>query len=214
MTIPCPHDQVRRTARVALDIDAVLCDLIGSCRHTCAEYLGVHESELTFGGDYFVPYAHVSRPELVEKLRPVMWDLWSREDTIMRALPVAGGLALATTLAAEGRLASYITRRPPHVDYLTARWLRQHGFPLDDVELHHVGGTNDCKSVTARAVHAEVLVDDSVHEATSALANGMHVVMVAMPYNRTAAIELAARHGSRFLDAACNREALQAVTSA
>jgi len=35
-----------------------------------------------------------------------------------------------------------------------------------------------------------------------------------MPYNRAAAVELAARHGSRFLDAACNREALRAVTSA
>jgi uncharacterized HAD superfamily protein len=210
-TSPCPHERLRRNARVALDIDAVLCDLIGSCRHTCADYLGIPVSELTFGGDYFVPYAHAARPELIESLRPVMYDLWSRDDTILRAQPVAGGLDLATTLADAGRLAGYITRRSPHVDPLTARWLREHGFPLDGVELYHVGGTNDCKSVTARALDAEVLVDDSVHEATSALANGMHVVMVAMPYNREAAAALSAQYGARFFDAADNREALRAL---
>gem|GEM_PF-5192256 len=209
---PCPHETVRRTARVALDIDAVLCDLIGSCRHTAAEYLGVPEHELTFGGDYFTPYHH-DDPALVEKLRGAMWELWSREDTILRALPVPGGRDLAAALAGEGRLASYITRRPPQVDRLTARWLETHGFPLDGVELHHVGGTNACKSVTARAVHAEVLVDDSVHEAISALANGMHVVMVAMPYNRDAARELAGRYGPRFLDVPDTSAALAAVTA-
>jgi beta-phosphoglucomutase-like phosphatase (HAD superfamily) len=65
--------------------------------------------------------------------------------------------------------------------------------------------------VTARIVGAELLVDDSVHETTSALANGMHVVMVAMPYNRAAAVELAARYGARFHDAADTAAALAAV---
>lgn len=208
-----PHDQFRRTAPVALDIDAILCDLIAACRFTCADYLGVPAHELLHGENYFLPYEHPD-PALTEKLRPVMVQMWSRPETILRALPVPGGLDLATAIAAEGRLKSYITRRPPEVDQLTARWLVEHGFPLDGIELHHVGGTNDCKSVTARAVGAELLIDDSVHEATSALANGMHVVMVAMPYNRTAAVELAAQYGHRFYDAADNAAALQAVTGA
>jgi hypothetical protein len=204
-------DQFRRTAAVALDIDAVLCDLVGGCRATCAEFLGVAPEELSLGDNYYVPWEHKD-PALTARLAPVMLDMWSRERTILGAMPVAGGLALASTIAAAGRLRSYITRRPPEVDFLTARWLREHGFPLDGVELHHVGGTNACKSVTARAVGAELLIDDSVHEATSALANGMHVVMVAMPYNRAAAIELAATYGDRFHDAADTAAALAAVT--
>ena len=40
----------------------------------------------------------------------------------------------------------------------------------------------------------------------------MHVVMVAMPYNRAAAVELAAQYGPRFHDAADNAAALAAVT--
>lgn len=206
-----PHDQFRRTAPVALDIDAVLCDLLGSCRYTCADYLGVPPDELTMGENYFLPFEHADSA-LTERLQPVMFEMWTRPETILRALPVEGGLTLATTIAAEGRLRSYITRRPPEVDQLTARWLAEHGFPLDGVELHHVGGTNACKSVTARAVGAELLIDDSVHEATSALANGMHVVMVAMSYNRAAAVELAAQYGPRFHDAADNAAALRAVT--
>ncbi len=148
---------------------------------------------------------------LTARLAAVMIEMWTKERTILGAQPVEGGLALATTLANAGRLKSYITRRPPEVDFLTERWLREHGFPLDGVELHHVGGTNACKSVTARAVGAELLIDDSVHEATSALGNGMHVVMVAMNYNRAAAVELGARYGDRFLDAADNAAALAAV---
>jgi hypothetical protein len=208
-----PHDQFRRSAPVALDIDAVLCDLIGSCRQTCADFLGVPAHELSLGENYFVPYEHAD-PALNDRLRPVMLEMWTRPETILRALPVSGGLRLATALAGEGRLKSYITRRPPEVDQLTARWLAEHGFPLDGVELHHVGGTNECKSVTARAVGAELLIDDSVHETTSALGNGMHVVMVAMSYNRTAAVELAAQYGPRFYDAADNAAALRAVTAA
>ena len=208
-----PHDQFRRSAPVALDIDAVLCDLVGSCRFTCADYLGVPADELRDGLDYYLPYEHPD-PALTDRLRAAMFEMWTRPETILRALPVAGGLALASTLAAERRLKSYITRRPPQVDQLTARWLAEHGFPLDGVELHHVGGSNACKSVTARAVGAELLIDDSVHEATSALANGMHVVMVAMPYNRAAAVELAAQYGPRFHDAADNAAALRAVTGA
>jgi len=207
----CPSDHVRRTARVALDIDAVLCDLIGSCRYTCADYLGINADELTPGPDYLVPFAHRDA-RLIERLRPVIFDMWTKPETILRAQPVAGGLDLARGVAAEGRLSSYITRRPPEVDHLTERWLREHGFPLDGIELHHVGGTNACKSVTARSVGAKVLIDDSMHEATSALANGMHVVMVAMPYNRAAAVELAARYGARFHDATNSRAALLAVT--
>lgn len=207
------HDHFRRTAPVALDIDAILCDLIGACRYTCADYLGVTPDELVPGTNYFLPYEHPD-PALTDRLRPVMFEMWTRPETILRALPVEDGLTLAATIAAEGRLKSYITRRPPEVDRLTARWLAEHGFPLDGVELHHVGGTNACKSVTARAVGAELLIDDSVHEATSALANGMHVVMVAMPYNRTAAVELAAQYGPRFHDAADNAAALRAVTGA
>lgn len=208
-----PHDQFRRTAPVALDIDAVLCDLLGSCRHTCADYLGVPADELTMGENYWLPYEHADAA-LTDRLRTAMFEMWTRPETILRAQPVTGGLKLATTLAAAGRLKSYITRRPPEVDQLTARWLAEHGFPLDGVELHHVGGTNECKSVTARAVGAELLIDDSVHEATSALGNGLHVVMVAMPYNRAAAVELAAQYGPRFYDAADNVAALRAVTAA
>lgn len=208
-----PHDQFRRSAPVALDIDAVLCDLLGSCRFTCADYLGVAADELTMGENYWLPYEHAD-PALTDRLRTAMFEMWTRPTTILRAEPVTGGLSLATALAAEGRLKSYITRRPPEVDQLTARWLGEHGFPLDGIALHHVGGTNECKSVTARAVGAELLIDDSVHEATSALGNGLHVVMVAMPYNRAAAVELAAQYGPRFYDAADNAVALRAVTAA
>lgn len=205
------HDRFRRTAPVALDIDAILCDLIGSCRFTCADYLGVPADELTFGDNYLYPYVHAD-PAVTERLRPVMFDMWTRPETIERALPVPGGLELAHGIAAQGRLKSYITRRPPEVDRLTAAWLEAHGFPTDGVELHHVGGKHECKSVTARAVGAELLIDDSVWEATSALSNGLHVVMVAMPYNRAAAAELAAQYGPRFYDAADNAEALRVVT--
>lgn len=204
------HVHFRRTAPVALDIDAVLCDLVGSCRYACAEFLGVAPDELFAGDNYYVPWEHED-PALTARLAAVMIEMWTKERTILGAQPVEGGLALATTLANAGRLKSYITRRPPEVDFLTERWLREHGFPLDGVELHHVGGTNACKSVTARAVGAELLIDDSVHEATSALGNGMHVVMVAMNYNRAAAVELGARYGDRFLDAADNAAALAAV---
>lgn len=200
----------RHTAPVALDIDAVLCDLLGSCRYACADYLGVPPEELFLGENYYVPYEHAD-PALSARLAPVMLDMWTKERTILGAQPVDGGLTLASAIADAGRLRSYITRRPPEVDFLTERWLREHGFPLDGVELHHVGGTNACKSVTARAVGADLLIDDSVHEATSALANGLHVVMVAMPYNRAAAIELAATYGDRFHDAADNAAALAAV---
>lgn len=204
------HDHFRRTAPVALDIDAVLCDLVGSCRYACAEFLGVDPEELSLGDNYYVPWEHRD-PALTAQLAPVMVGMWTKERTILGAKPVDGGLTLATTLANAGRLRSYITRRPPEVDYLTEAWLRAHDFPLDGVELHHVGGSNACKSVTARIVGAELLIDDSVNEATSALANGMHVVMVAMNYNRAAAIELAAKYGDRFHDAADNAAALAAV---
>ena len=206
-----PHDRFRRTAPIALDIDAILCDLIGSCRFTCADYLGVPADELVHGENYYLPYEHPD-PALTERLRGAMFEMWTRPETILRAQPVAGGLELAAAIAAEERLKSYITRRPPEVDHLTERWLTEHGFPLGGVELHHVGGSNECKSVTARIVGAELLIDDSVHEATSALANGMHVVMVAMNYNRAAAIDLAAQYGPRFYDATDNAEALRAVT--
>ncbi len=204
------HNHFRRTAPVALDIDAVLCDLVGGCRATCADYLGVPADELFLGENYYVPWEHPD-PALTAKLAPVMIEMWSKEQTILSALPVTGGVNLATTLAKAGRLKSYITRRTPDVDYLTERWLRTHGFPLDGIELHHVGGSNECKSVTARAVGATLLIDDSVYETTSALGNGMHVVMVAMNYNRAAAVELAAKYGDRFYDAADTTAALAAV---
>ncbi|MFC3711693.1 hypothetical protein ACFOMD_03870 [Sphingoaurantiacus capsulatus] len=204
------HDHFRRTAPVALDIDAVLCDLVGGCRLACAEFLGVAPEVLFLGENYYVPWEHPD-PALTARLAPVMVEMWTKEQTILSAKPVEGGLALATTIANAGRLKSYITRRPPEVDFLTERWLRTHGFPLDGVELHHVGGTNACKSVTARAVGATLLIDDSVNETTSALGNGMHVVMVAMNYNRAAAVELAAKYGDRFFDAADTTAALAAV---
>jgi hypothetical protein len=205
------HDRFRRTAPIALDIDAILCDLVGSCRFTCADYLGVPADELVQSENYYLPYEHADAA-LTDRLRGAMVEMWTRPETILRARPVAGGLELAAAIAAEGRLKSYITRRPPEVDHLTERWLGEHGFPLGGVELHHVGGSNECKSVTARLVGAELLIDDSVHEATSALANGMHVVMVAMNYNRAAAVELAAQYGARFYDAADNSAARRAVT--
>jgi hypothetical protein len=209
----CPHDELRRTARVALDIDAVLADLIGSCRITCADYLGVAPDELSATDEYLLPFVHADR-SLSERLRPVIADFWMDSATILRAEAVPGGLDLAHRLVGEARLAGYVTRRPPSVDHLTRRWLSERGFPLAGIELHHVGDSNACKSITAYALGASVLIDDSVHEASSALANGMHVVMVAMPYNRMAATDLAARHGGRFHYVDSTAAALGAVTRA
>lgn len=181
-------------ARVALDIDSVLAETIEACRRTAAAQVERPLHEVTFSGDYYDSFRHAD-PDVQQTLRAVVPDLWELPQTLLGARPLPGALALARRLAADGRLAGYVTRRPSRVEALTEEWLAAHGFPRGSgVELRHVGDRQECKSVTALALGAQILVEDNASEAQSALSNGMWAVLVDMPYNAHAAPDLLRRH--------------------
>lgn len=183
------HRAALGTAPVCLGIDGVLADTWTAVRDAIAACLDVEPAAIRPGSDWDFPFRLPAGADFARGFEASL-VLWTDADVLGGAAPLPGAVHLAQQLAVCNRLAGYITRRPSRLTDATAAWLSRHGFPPAAVmpvgEQRGPNGLQISKAVTARALGAGVLVEDSPHEIDLALAGGIDVLGLVRPASRAA----------------------------
>jgi len=184
----------------AFDIDGVICETRQALKADIERELGV---VLRDGGEYDTfGYAH-DNDEVMIYLREHAMTHWRRPQVCGNG--EANGQDVVNALAGQGQFAGYVTRRHPDIEWPTYKWLVRRGFPSHEIleivhegrpavtlthPLHHMVGDIESKADAARAMGATHLVEDSGREAKDAARDGIHVVVLRQPYNRSLEREL------------------------
>lgn len=172
--------------KIGLDLDNVIVDIISSARAVTANDHSLEIDEVIETNVYWDPFTHAD-PSIAARLRPEH-SFWDRPDVLLAAPCLPGALESVERLHREGLLACYITRRPPSVDALTLRWLRENGFP--DVPVAHVGNSDKafnferCKSSACLEHGVTHMVDDQPHEIETLMLAGISSILVDAPVGR------------------------------
>ena len=172
--------------KIGLDLDNVIIDIMSSARAVTANDHSLTIEEVIETNVYWDPFTHAD-PEIAPRLRPVH-SFWDRPDVLLTAPCLPGALEAVLRLHEAGLLACYITRRPPTVDALTLRWLREHTFP--DVPVVHVGHSDKtlyferCKSSACLEHGVTHMVDDQPHEIETLTTAGISSILVDAPVGR------------------------------
>ena len=172
--------------KIGLDLDNVIVDIMASARAVTAADHGLVIEEVIETHVYWDPFTHAD-PSIAERLRPDH-SFWDREEVLLGAPMLEGSLNAVLRLHVAGILACYITRRPPSVAALTARWLRENGYP--DLPVIHVGHTdrelyfNLCKSSACIEHSVTHMVDDQPHEIETLMEAGIRTILVDAPVGR------------------------------
>ena len=165
---------------VAVDLDGVVADIVVSARMAAAGNAGIRVEDVVDTGIYWAPFSHPDAA-LRERLA-TGHSFWQRADVLEGAPAVPGAITALDRLHASGRLAAYVTRRPPSVRGLTLSWLgrkRAPAVPLlmvghDDGDRNHLTSKADM----CIAIGATMLVDDSHQEVAEALGRGLGALLV------------------------------------
>lgn len=172
--------------RVAFDLDNVLFNILEAARSALANDNRIDRSEILDTWIYFAPFTHAD-PAVAARL-VTDHDFWQREDVISSVTPLPGAVEAMKRLDREGMLGGYVTRRPPKAMGITRATLEFNGFPARDLYAvgHDVADRNHdaCKAETCIAMGATHLVEDSQHEAASALVRGISPILVDHPLGR------------------------------
>lgn len=171
---------------IALDLDNVLIDIMGSAKRILARELGVPVHEIIDTGIYGAPFTHAN-PAIADQIK-TDHAFWSRHDVLAQSCPLPGAVDAANRLHQAGQLGCYITRRPPAVAKITAASLKDHAFP--DRPICHVGHTEPkrnyamCKSTACRDHAITHMIDDHVGEARTLKEAGIAVFLIDAPTRR------------------------------
>lgn len=172
--------------KTALDLDNVIVDIMASARAVTAADHGLAIDAVIETNVYWDPFTHAD-PDIAERLKPEH-SFWDREEVLLGAPMLDGSREAAWRLHDAGLLACYITRRPPSVDSITIRWLRDNGYP--DLPVIHVGHTdrelyfNLCKSAACIEYGVTHMVDDQPHEIETLTEAGIRTILVDAPVGR------------------------------
>ena len=183
-------------AGVAFDLDNVVVDILQAARYAAAATAGIPVEAVVDTGIYYAPFHHACGG--VAALLATPHEFWQREDILAAAPPMPGARAALMRLANAGMLTAYVTRRAGKARGITQAWLEIHGMPM--VPLHHVGhheadrNNEACKARTCLDIGATHLVDDSQHEAESALRHGITPILIDHPLGREARTEWLVAH--------------------
>lgn len=173
---------------VAFDLDNVVVDILESARAAAAAVADIQASAVLDTWLYSSPFTH-GDPDVAMRL-VTSHDFWQREDILASARPIEGAREALWRLHDAGMLRGYVTRRAERAMGITKAWLEFHGFP--GAGLHHVGhheemrNYDSCKAETCLRIGATHLVDDSQHEAASALRRAVTPILVDHPLGRAA----------------------------
>jgi len=183
-------------ASVAFDLDNVVVDILEAARFAAAASAGIKADDVVDTGIYYAPFHHPRSD--IAALLATPHEFWQREDILAAAPPMPGAREALRRLADAGMLTAYVTRRAGKARGITQAWLEIHGMPL--VPLHHVGhheadrNHEACKARTCLDIGATHLVDDSQHEAESALRHGITPILIDHPLGRRARNEWLGSH--------------------
>lgn len=167
---------------IAIDIDDVLADgtnaLIDAANRRYDLSL-TPEDYHTVGGDFKGYYERVWATHGVESI--VSFDELSEEmATDQSNVPLLAGAQFAVTELSRRFHIVFITARPEEWEAATRRWFSQH-FGNDDVELYFAGSHDGTMAMTkgqqAKALGADLLVDDNPRNCQTALDEGLKTIL-------------------------------------
>jgi len=160
--------------KIGVDIDGVIADIFPILRRELNEYFQKDITEID--------------QHNIAKMYDVTWPEVSdffeaRADRLFGAPELVNGAREAIqTLEKAGHKIFFITaRRQGREQEITLKWLKQHGFPLDDV--HCVG--QHSKVDTVRLCGLDIFIEDSDRNAVEIAAQaGIPVCLLDTPYNQ------------------------------
>jgi len=182
--------------KVGLDLDNVIVDIVASARTVIAADIGIDPEHIIDTNIYWDPFTHRDE-EIAQRLKPDH-AFWDRQDLLLNAPELPGSLQAARSLHEAGILTCFITRRPPIVELLTARWLHERNYP--QVPVIHVGNTDEvhyfklCKSSACQTYEVTHMVDDQAHEVETLIKAGIKAILVDAPIGQQERQQFIAQH--------------------
>lgn len=156
-----------------LDIDGVLANTFAQVMEEVSILLG-KEAKPNLVSSYNRLYR--AWPGQEAKAKRHIETLFDSSWFYQRVRPIRGAARAVTHLAGVGRLAGYMTSRPPYTQESTLMWLRAYGFVEAPVFF-----TRD--KAQYLGVHGGVLVDDNPATVRACLNRRKRAILYLAPYN-------------------------------
>ncbi len=169
--------------RIGIDIDGVVTNTFHGVVERFNQRYGttlIIEDIVTYN---FLETVEIGAPE--ERLA-FLTEMYSHEEILVTAAtPIEGAADFISRLAAEGHTLEFVTTRDPSLKAKTVDWLRIHGFPASEMNVHLRQGTDEdgieFKARKAQELSLDLFIEDDKRVAESL---PIPTILIDNPWNR------------------------------